>query len=118
LIENSLKHNAGQDDPSIWIYSQDLNNPTDIAMPTIPGDRRYLYIQLTDNGKGIPEEKKEWIFQPLNTTSPKEKGGGLGLFIARKTLQKMGGYIREVGEVGKGAKFQIYIPYVSSNEFL
>lgn len=118
LIENSLKHNSGHIDPSIWIYSQDLNNPTDIGMPTIPGDRKYLYIQLADNGKGIPKEKKEWIFQPLNTTSPEEKGGGLGLFIARKTLQKMGGYIREVGEVGKGVKFQIYIPYVPSNEVL
>jgi len=38
------------------------------------------------------------------------------LFIARKTLQKMGGIIREVGEAGTGAKFQIYIPYQSSNK--
>jgi len=116
LIENSIKYNPEKSHLSVQIYTEDLLNPTDIAMPTIPGNRKYLYIQLTDNGKGISEDKKDWIFQPLNTTSSDGKGSGLGLFIARKTLQKMGGYIREVGEVGKGAKFQIYIPYVSSNE--
>ena len=116
LIENSLKHNVNNPNLSIYIYAKDLVNPHDIGMPTIPGDRRYLFIQLSDNGIGIAEDKKDWIFQPLNTTSTEGKGSGLGLFIARKTLQKMGGIIREVGEAGTGAKFQIYIPYQSSNE--
>jgi tetratricopeptide (TPR) repeat protein len=116
LVENSLKHNTEHRDLSIWISAQDVLNPTDIGMPTIPGDRKFLRIQISDNGKGIPKDKKEWIFQPLNTTSPEEKGSGLGLFIARKTLQKMGGGIHEVGEFARGAKFQIYIPYPSSNE--
>jgi signal transduction histidine kinase/Tfp pilus assembly protein PilF len=117
LVENSLKHNAEHRDLSIWIYTKDLVNPHDIGMPSMPGDRKYLYIQLSDNGKGVPNDKKEWIFQPLNTTSPEDKGSGLGLFIARKTIQKMNGNIREVGKSGKGARFQIYIPYLSSNEF-
>ena len=117
LVENSLKHNYKHPDLLIRIISNDLLNPSDIAMPTIPGDRKYLYLQVIDNGQGVPDDKKEWIFQPLNTTSPEDKGSGLGLFIARKTLQKMRGYIREVGEFGKGAKFQIYIPYLSSQEF-
>ncbi len=99
------------------MYSCDLLNPNDIGTPTIPGDRRYLYIQFTDNGRGIPDDKKDWIFQPLNTTSTEEKGSGLGLFIARKTLQKMGGSIREVGEVGRGVRFQIYLPYLNPDEF-
>ncbi|MBW4461763.1 MAG: tetratricopeptide repeat protein [Nodosilinea sp. WJT8-NPBG4] len=111
LVENSLKHNHRHTDLSIWMYAGELLNPADIGMPTVPGNRRYLYIQICDNGKGISQDKKEWIFQPLNSTSPEEKGSGLGLFIARKTLLKMGGYIRETGEPGKGAKFQIYIPY-------
>ena len=117
LIENALKHNAKHPDLLIRVMSRDLLNPQDIAMPTIPGDRQYLYIQVIDNGQGIPQDKKEWIFQPLNTTSPDDKGSGLGLFIIRKTLQKMRGYIRETGEPGKGTRFQIYIPYLSSDEF-
>jgi tetratricopeptide (TPR) repeat protein len=116
LVENSLKYNHDQCDLLIRMFSQDLLNPLDIGMPTVPGDRKYLYIQISDNGKGIPPDKKEWIFQPLHTTSSEEKGSGLGLFIARKILQKMGGYIRETGEVGKGARFQIYIPYITEEE--
>ncbi|TYQ30303.1 CDC27 family protein [Pseudanabaena sp. UWO310] len=115
LVENSLKHNYGNSNLSIRMYSSDLINPSDISSPTIPGDRKFLYIEFTDNGQGIPNDKKEWIFQPLKTTSPEDKGSGLGLFIARKTIKKMGGQIREVGEAGKGVRFQIYLPYLSSN---
>ena len=111
LVENSLKHNPNNRDLLIRIYSRDLLNPTDIAAPTIPGDRYFLYIQFIDNGQGIPDDKKEWIFQPLHTTSPDEKGSGLGLFIIRKTIQQMGGFIQEVGEPEKGVRFQIYLPY-------
>ena len=115
LVENSLKHNHGNSNLSIRMTSSDLLNPSDISSPTIPGDRKFLYIEFTDNGQGVPSDKKEWIFQPLKTTSPEDKGSGLGLFIARKTIKKMGGQIREVGEAGKGVRFQIYLPYLSSN---
>ncbi|MEC4851964.1 MAG: ATP-binding protein, partial [Jaaginema sp. PMC 1079.18] len=116
LVENSLKHNSKHRNLIIRMSSQDIWNPQDIACPTIPGDRKFLYIQFIDNGQGIPYDKKEWIFQPLHTTSSEDKGSGLGLFIARKTLQKMGGSIREVGEEGKGVRFQIYLPYLASYE--
>uniref|UniRef100_UPI003342DB33 ATP-binding protein n=1 Tax=Prochlorothrix hollandica TaxID=1223 RepID=UPI003342DB33 len=116
LVENSLKHNANHRDLLIRIYSRDLLNPTDIAAPTIPGDRRYLYLQFIDNGQGIPQDKKDWIFQPLHTTSSDEKGSGLGLFIIRKTIQQMGGFIQEVGEPDQGVRFQIYLPYPSDSD--
>jgi signal transduction histidine kinase len=115
LVENSLKHNHDNSNVSIRMYSSDIDNPMDIGSPSIPGDRKFLYIEFTDNGQGVPNDKKEWIFQPLKTTSPEDKGSGLGLFIARKTIKKMGGLIREVGEVSKGVRFQIYLPYLPSN---
>ena len=114
LVENSLKHNQGNSNLSIRMVSSDLLNPS-ISSPSIPGDRKFLYIDFKDDGQGVPDDKKEWIFQPLKTTSPEDKGSGLGLFIARKTIKKMGGQIREVGEAGKGVRFQIYLPYLSSN---
>ena len=115
LVENSLKHNQGNSNLLIRMYSDDVLNPSDVGSPTIPGDRKFLYIQFTDNGQGVPNDKKDWIFQPLKTTSPEDKGSGLGLFIVRKTIKKMGGHIREVGEVGQGVTFQIYLPYLSSS---
>jgi len=109
LVENSLKHNSSQPNLTIRITSQDVMNPSGIWGRTIPGEQKYLFIEFADNGSGVPEDKKDWIFQPLKTTSQEDKGSGLGLFIIRKTLTKMNGYIREIGR--DGARFEIYIPY-------
>ncbi len=109
LVENSLKHNSSQQNLTIRITSQDVMNPPGIWGRTIPGEQKYLFIEFLDNGKGVAADKKDWIFQPLKTTSQEDKGSGLGLFIIRKTLTKMNGYIRETGI--NGARFEIYIPY-------
>ncbi|MDF5718395.1 MAG: ATP-binding protein, partial [Rhizonema sp. NSF051] len=110
LVENSLKHNSEHQNLVIRLTSQDVINPSGIWGRTIPGEQKYLFIEFADNGKGIPENRKDWIFQPLKTSSPEGKGSGLGLFIIRKTLTKMNGYIRETGR--NGARFEIYIPYI------
>lgn len=110
LVENSLKHNSNQHNLTIRMTSQDVMNPPGIVGRTIPGEQKFLFIEFKDNGEGVPEHKKDWIFQPLHTTSPEGKGSGLGLFIIRKTLTQMNGYIRETGRYG--ARFEIYIPYI------
>jgi signal transduction histidine kinase len=68
LIENSLKHNEGQPNLTLRITSQDVVNPPRIRGMTIPGEQKYLFIEFADNGKGVPPDKKDWIFLPLNTT--------------------------------------------------
>ncbi|MEG4998659.1 tetratricopeptide repeat protein, partial [Microcoleus sp. B4-D4] len=110
LVENSLKHNADQPKLTIHITSQDVVNPSGIRGMNVPGEQKYLFLEFADDGKGVPEYHKDWIFQPLKTTSQEGKGSGLGLFIIRKTLTKMKGYIRETGQ--DGARFEIYIPYL------
>ncbi len=110
LVENSLKHNADQPKLTIRITSQDVVNPLGIRGMNVPGEQKYLFLEFADDGKGVPDYQKDWIFQPLKTTSPEGKGSGLGLFIIRKTLTQMKGYIRETGQ--DGARFEIYIPYL------
>lgn len=66
-----------------------------------------------DNGKGIPPDKKDWIFLPLKTTS--DIGSGLGLFMIKRTLEKMNGYIA-VDPNAEGATFEIVIPYFQGGE--
>ena len=111
FVENSLKHNFDKSNLEINITSRDVVNPSGIRGHNIPGEQKYLSIDFSDNGHGVPEDKKDWIFQPLKTTSPEGKGSGLGLFIIRKTLAKMNAYIRESGKYG--IKFEIFIPYES-----
>jgi signal transduction histidine kinase len=108
LVENSVKHNPDQADLSIVISSQDTTNPL-IPTPSsgVTMGRKYLHINFGDNGKGIPPDKKKWVFLPLTSTS--NSGSGLGLFIIQRTLNKMGGHIIETGR--NGSEFQIDIPY-------
>jgi signal transduction histidine kinase len=64
-----------------------------------------LVILVEDNGIGVHPGEKERIF---------EKGfgkhSGFGLFLAREILSITGITIRESGNPGKGAKFEILVP--------
>ena len=114
LMENSLKHNAEK------VKNADLHIEFSVSitaglplgrdgkMIPIPGVE-YLNIRVKDNGKGVAPDQKEWIFQPLATTSQDGEGTGLGLFDIRRTVERMGGFIRETGIHGDGACFELYI---------
>ncbi len=97
LVENSLKYNPDQDDLVIRITSEIGNGLN---------QQKTLTITFSDNGQGIPPAKKADMFLPLKTTS--ELGSGLGLFIIKRTLEEMGGYIDETGQ--NGVHFEISIP--------
>jgi signal transduction histidine kinase len=106
LVENAVKHNPDQPDLQIDIASYDELNPL-IPDQTIPHNQLYLVIQVRDNGKGVPPNKKDLILLPLTSTA--KQGSGLGLAIIHRTVHKMDGYITETG--ANGADFHIYIPY-------
>lgn len=64
-----------------------------------------LLIRFRDNGTGIPENEKEKIFE-----RGYGKNTGLGLFLVREILSITGITIRETGEPGKGARFEMWVP--------
>jgi PAS domain S-box-containing protein len=64
-----------------------------------------LILIYEDNGKGIPLDEKEKIFE-----FGYGKGTGFGLFLIRELLGYTGIMITETGEPGKGAKFEILVP--------
>jgi len=68
-------------------------------------------IRITDDGPGIPEEKREHIFEALFTT--KAKGSGLGLTICRQIVGRHGGTIaleESKNPNHRGATFRIILP--------
>jgi tetratricopeptide (TPR) repeat protein len=107
LVENSLKHNADKNDLIINMKAEKSNNPNISSFKI--HTQKYLHIIFSDNGKGISQDKKDWIFLPLTTTSAKGEGSGLGLFMINRILKELHGYISESGD--NGVKFDIYIPY-------
>jgi PAS domain S-box-containing protein len=64
-----------------------------------------LIVGFADNGVGILPEEKEHIFE-----RGFGKNTGLGLFLAKEILSITGISIRETGEPGKGARFEIIVP--------
>jgi len=90
LLINSIKHGDHQ--------------LTKIRLYTlVPGES--LTLVYEDNGKGIPADEKEKIFE-----FGYGRGSGFGLFLIRELLGYTGITITETGKSGKGAKFEIVVP--------
>ncbi|GCC50017.1 ATP-binding protein [Chryseotalea sanaruensis] len=70
---------------------------------------RFIF-QVEDNGQGIDPAYKERIFDMYYRASLDSKGNGLGLYIVKKAVDKLGGNIRVESELSKGTGFQIDIP--------
>jgi two-component system NtrC family sensor kinase len=67
-------------------------------------------IKVSDNGPGIPRENLDRIFEPFFSTKSPGEGTGLGLFVTRGIIEKLGGTVTVDSEVGKGASFCIRLP--------
>ena len=67
-----------------------------------------VWVHVEDTGEGIPPEALERIFEPFYTR--KEHGTGLGLSIAKQIIEEHGGEIRVASELGKGARFSVFLP--------
>jgi signal transduction histidine kinase len=70
------------------------------------------FIRVRDEGLGIPEAERDQIFERFFRTSvAKPYGGvGLGLYISREILTRMGGDIQLVSSGGKGSVFRVALP--------
>jgi len=69
---------------------------------------KFIEVKVTDTGVGVPEENLGKVFEPLFTT--KAKGIGLGLVIAKASIERQGGTIEVESQVGKGTTFTVRLP--------
>jgi len=79
------------------------------------GDKPDSYrveIRIKDNGKGIPQEIIDKIFQPFFTTKPTGQGTGLGLSLSYDIVKAHGGEINVESKEGEGSEFIIHLPVV------
>ena len=77
-------------------------------------------ISVTDTGIGIGPEDQARVFEKFiqvgDTLTDKPHGTGLGLPICREIVERHGGSIRVVSELGKGSSFYINLPRLSNEK--
>jgi signal transduction histidine kinase len=71
-------------------------------------------MSISDDGPGIPKEDHERIFDRFvrlgDLMTRTSEGAGVGLFIAKRSIEAMGGSIRVESEPGRGATFRATLP--------
>jgi len=90
LLDNTVRH-GGEQVTAVRVF----------ARP----DGKDLIVTWEDNGAGIAATEKERIFE-----RGFGKNTGLGLFLTREILSLTGITIRENGEPGNGARFELTVP--------
>jgi signal transduction histidine kinase len=65
---------------------------------------------VSDTGAGIPPENLEKIFEPFFTTKSPGKGTGLGLFVTRGIVARLGGAIEVDSALTRGTTFRVTLP--------
>jgi two-component system NtrC family sensor kinase len=82
-----------------------------LTITTYPSsDRKWVFMEFTDTGEGIPEENFTRIFDPFFTTKEVGKGTGLGLATSYGIVEDHGGKISVKSKVGEGTTFTIELP--------
>ncbi|MCU0862076.1 MAG: PAS domain-containing sensor histidine kinase, partial [Methanomassiliicoccales archaeon] len=89
LLDNTIRHGEGATRVSVSCCRE--------------GDS--LLVIYEDNGVGVRDEDKERIFE-----RGFGKNTGLGLFLVRLILNVTGIKVREIGEYGKGIRFELTVP--------
>ncbi len=69
-----------------------------------------VHLTVTDNGRGIPLDLQQKLFEPLFTTKAPGEGTGLGLSICRELLRAIGGEISLRSTPGVGTTVEVLLP--------
>ena len=96
-----------------WVVENLMKNALDALQGhgeigvTIGSDKKYVWVEVSDTGKGIPKSKWKRIFEPGYTT--KTRGWGLGLSLSRRIVEEYhkGKIAVTESELGKGTTFRI-----------
>jgi len=97
------------------LHNMNITVDIHIQLTKIQKDNKtFLKIEFIDNGIGVNDERKKWIFKEKDKKGKPGKGMGFGLTLVKKILENYGGFIcvedRIKGDYSQGSNFVILIP--------
>jgi signal transduction histidine kinase len=103
LISNAVKYSKTNAEPSFVKFEMNQVN-------------EFIEIQVSDNGIGIHKDQHTRIFEMFYRVSTGRVGSGLGLFIVKEIMEKMGGNISLQSELNIGSTFTVRLPKINANQ--
>ena len=73
-------------------------------------DAKQAHLKIADNGEGIAESSVDHIFDMFYRASERSEGSGLGLYIVKDVVEKLGGTITVRSKPGQGTTFSLTLP--------
>jgi Signal transduction histidine kinase len=95
LIENAVKY-SGPVSPFVKI--------------TVRCQGAWITIDVQDNGQGIPDEHQSKIFEMFYRATQNSNGTGLGLYILKRSVDRLKGTIEMKSKLGTGSVFTVKLP--------
>jgi len=98
LVDNAIRYQKGKGTVDILLEKRNRN----------------VYVEVKDLGVGIPKADQKYIFQKFfrakNVLKEQTSGTGLGLFIVKGVIEKLGGKINFISKENKGSTFWFSLP--------
>ncbi len=120
LLGNAVKFVAPGTQPRVRVRAEAFAGPAAGGSPSrpVPEPRTTNWVRLwvEDNGVGIPDELQEQIFGMFQRLDGGYEGTGIGLAIARKVVERMGGRVGVKSEAGQGSRFWVELRRAESVE--
>lgn len=93
------------------------DSPGEIVVRLVEANKEEMvFIEVEDNGPGIPPDIIEHIFDPFFSTKKKRQGTGLGLSVVYGAIKSHNGDISIQSRPGEGTIFRIEMPTISIHE--
>jgi PAS domain S-box-containing protein len=96
---------------SVKYRRTDLENP--LVRFEMKRTAKSLEMKVIDNGRGIPEDQIEKVFGMFFRGSAQSQGTGLGLYIVKEILHKLGGQIMVKSKINEGTTMIFSLPLIS-----
>lgn len=111
MLSNAIKYSKNKGEVKIVVR---IAEPSDGPTHTCPIHKTCTLISIADKGIGIPKDQQGHIFEKLfradNARTREVEGNGLGLYLVREIIKRLGGMMWFTSKENEGTTFNVILP--------